>query len=109
MRLNTLRGSLAVPLLITVLLASTLPVPAAAKIVRRAKKAHSETAEVISGALVFRSRGTVSGGGTLNFETTARLDANGIPLSASTRGRVKVFLFSAAVDLTLERVSGRAL
>lgn len=52
---------------------------------------------------------TESDNGKLRFETRAIIDANGIPMSATTHGRVKVFVFGANVDLTLERVSGRSL
>jgi hypothetical protein len=52
---------------------------------------------------------TDSDNGKLHFETRATVDANGIPVSARIHGRVKVFVFGANVDLTLERVSGQAL
>lgn len=52
---------------------------------------------------------TESENGKLALETRARLDANGIPVSATTQGRLKVFVFSATINLTLERVSGSGL
>lgn len=47
--------------------------------------------------------------GKLSFETRAVVDRHGIPIRATTRGRLKVFVFTADVDLTVERVSGSAL
>lgn len=52
---------------------------------------------------------TESENGKLSLETRAVVDAQGIPVSATTTGRLKVFVFSADINLTLERVSGHSL
>ena len=52
---------------------------------------------------------TESENGKLHFETRATVDSHGIPLRATTTGHVKVFVFNADINLTLERVSGSSL
>ena len=52
---------------------------------------------------------TRSTDGKLRLETVSRVDRNGVPLSATTRGTLKVFLFSADIQLSLQRVSGTGI
>lgn len=52
---------------------------------------------------------TESENGKLSFETRAVVDSRGVPVRATATGRLKVLLFSAGINLTLERVSGQGL
>jgi hypothetical protein len=63
--------------------------------------------EADGGATVLtRTRST---DGKLRLETVSRVDRNGVPLTASTRGRLKVFLFNADIQVNLQRVSGTGI
>lgn len=49
---------------------------------------------------------TTSSNGKLQLETVSRVDADGVPYSAVTSGRLRVFVFTAEIHNKLERVSG---